>query len=107
MRESLEGQLQATLNMIPAYMWHAAPSGALYVREWKGTRRAGGAPAVSACFRCVRNRRQVMRTRAILDFRPGRRERVPGHDRFRETTTSGGQNFARRHRPGNVRKSES
>jgi len=33
MRESLEGQLQATLNMIPAYMWHAAPSGALYVRE--------------------------------------------------------------------------
>jgi transcriptional regulator with PAS, ATPase and Fis domain len=29
MAESLEAQLQATLNMIPAYTWYAAPSGAL------------------------------------------------------------------------------
>jgi hypothetical protein len=28
MAESLEAQLQATLNMIPAYTWYAAPSGA-------------------------------------------------------------------------------
>jgi PAS domain S-box-containing protein len=29
MDQSLEAQLQATLNMIPAYTWYAAPSGAL------------------------------------------------------------------------------
>jgi formate hydrogenlyase transcriptional activator len=29
MHDSLEGRLQATLNMIPAYTWYAAPSGAL------------------------------------------------------------------------------
>jgi formate hydrogenlyase transcriptional activator len=34
MAESLEAQLQATLNMIPAYTWYAAPSGALtFVNE--------------------------------------------------------------------------
>ena len=30
MAESLEAQLQAMLNVIPAYTWYAAPSGALY-----------------------------------------------------------------------------
>jgi hypothetical protein len=29
MDESLEAQLQATLDMIPAFTWYAAPSGAL------------------------------------------------------------------------------
>src|SRR5713101_3738441 len=29
MDESLKAQLQATLNMIPAFTWYAAPSGAL------------------------------------------------------------------------------
>ena len=34
MAESLEAQLQATLNMIPAYTWHAPPSGGLsFVNE--------------------------------------------------------------------------
>ena len=34
MDQSLEAQLQATLNMIPAYTWYAAPSGALtFVNE--------------------------------------------------------------------------
>jgi PAS domain S-box-containing protein len=34
MNQSLEAQLQATLNMIPAYTWYAAPSGALtFVNE--------------------------------------------------------------------------
>ena len=29
MDESLKAQLQATLDMIPAFTWYAAPSGAL------------------------------------------------------------------------------
>ena len=34
MDQSLEAQLRATLNMIPAYTWYAAPSGALtFVNE--------------------------------------------------------------------------
>ena len=34
MHDSLEERLQASLNMIPAYMWYAAPSGALtFVNE--------------------------------------------------------------------------
>jgi PAS domain-containing protein len=34
MAESLEAQLRATLNMIPAYTWYVAPSGALtFVNE--------------------------------------------------------------------------
>jgi PAS domain-containing protein len=34
MNQSLEVQLQATLNIIPAYTWYAAPSGALaFVNE--------------------------------------------------------------------------
>jgi hypothetical protein len=31
MDESLKAELQATLEMIPAFMWYAAPSGALQV----------------------------------------------------------------------------
>src|SRR3979409_2469862 len=44
MDQSLEAQLQATLNMIPAYTWYAAPSGGL---TFVNARNAdyGGLPA--------------------------------------------------------------
>ena len=41
--DSLEARLQATLNMIPAYLWYAAPNGALtFVNERSAAR--GGLP---------------------------------------------------------------
>ena len=41
MDESLKAQLQATLNLIPAYTWYAAPSGGLIFVNERGADYAG------------------------------------------------------------------